>query len=223
MKSLRLKCAGIVSAAAMLAPAAVFAVNPIASGLSNAATAAGISGGCASVDCLVTIIGNVLNVALGFVGIILLLYFLYAGFMWMTAGGDEDKVKDATTTIRNAVVGLAIVMVAFAVSSFIMTSLSAGLSGTGAVPGSITTNTTLPGTPAPTGPTAGSTVHTCSCTCNQTSGTSGLGIACTPVSPCSQTRTSSGVSSMGECDAACGTACSSVGTYAGPGSFVYNM
>jgi len=165
MKSFRLISAGIMSAVAVSAPAAVFAaVNPIASGLSNAASAAGISGGCASVDCLVTIIGNVLNVALGFVGIILLLYFLYAGFMWMTAGGDEDKVKDATTTIRNAVVGLAIVMLAFAASSFIMSSLSAGLGGTTTTPGTGTeSSTTCPGTPACSGHGT-CTAGTCACT-----------------------------------------------------------
>ena len=72
---------------------------------------------------LQTMIGRIINILLGFIGIILLLIILYAGFLWMTAGGDEGQVKKAKAWIANSVVGLIIVVAAFAISSFVLGSL----------------------------------------------------------------------------------------------------
>lgn len=69
------------------------------------------------------IIGSLINVALGFLGILLLVYLLYAGFTWMTAGGDETKVKTARTMISQAVIGLIIIVAAFSISTFVLGSL----------------------------------------------------------------------------------------------------
>jgi type IV secretion system pilin len=79
-------------------------------------------GGAATAS-LPDVIGRLINVALGFIGILLLVYILWAGFMWMTAGGDEGKVKTATTMIRNAIIGLLIIIAAFAISNFVLGSL----------------------------------------------------------------------------------------------------
>jgi len=72
---------------------------------------------------LETIVGNIINVALGFLGVLLLAYLLYAGFLWMTAGGSEEGVTKAKTMIRNAIIGLIIIVAAFAISNFVLTSL----------------------------------------------------------------------------------------------------
>ncbi len=69
------------------------------------------------------IIGQIINVALGFLGVVLLVYLLYGGFLWMTSGGSEDGVKKAQTMIKNAVIGLVIIVAAFAISNFVLTSL----------------------------------------------------------------------------------------------------
>ena len=68
-------------------------------------------------------IGRLVNIALGFVGIILLGYIIFAGFLWMTAGGDTKKVDTAQAMIKNAVIGLLIVVAAFAISNFVLNSL----------------------------------------------------------------------------------------------------
>jgi len=86
----------------------------------NVGTAAGVQ--TQNVD-LPTMIGRLVNIALGFVGIVLLVYIVFAGFMWMTAGGDEKKTKDAMAMIKNAVIGLLIVVAAFAISNFVLNSL----------------------------------------------------------------------------------------------------
>jgi hypothetical protein len=85
----------------------------------NVGNAAGVKG---STD-LPTIIGNIINILLGFLGILFLVLLLWAGFEWMTAGGDDKKVQDATKRIRNAVIGLVVIVAGFAISNFVLTSL----------------------------------------------------------------------------------------------------
>src|SRR5690348_6787394 len=83
-------------------------------------TQAGIGGGAD----LFTIIGRVINVALGFVGIVLLGLLLYAGWLWMTSEGDAKKIDSAKTMIRNAIIGLLIIVSSFAIVNFILAQLA---------------------------------------------------------------------------------------------------
>ncbi len=95
-------------------------------------TQAGIGGGAD----LFTIIGRIINVALGFVGIILLGLLLYAGYLWMTSGGDSAKIEQAKSYIRNAIIGLIIIASSFAIVNFILAQLAGvtGFGGTGTGP-----------------------------------------------------------------------------------------
>ncbi len=100
--------------------------------LSDAATAAGVDGSVS----LMTLIGRIINVIFGFLGVILLGYILYAGYLWMTAQGDPKQVQTAKDTIRNAIIGLVIFASSFAIVSFILAQLAGvatgeGLFGTG--------------------------------------------------------------------------------------------
>lgn len=90
---------------------------------------------------LITIIGRIINIVLGFLGVILLILFLYAGFLWMTAGESAAKVEQAKTIMKNAVIGLVIIVAAFAITSYIM-KLLAGNLGNGGTTGN---GSTLPG------------------------------------------------------------------------------
>ncbi|MBP9827671.1 Ig-like domain-containing protein [Patescibacteria group bacterium] len=69
------------------------------------------------------IIGTIINVFLGFLGVIFLILVIYSGFLWMTAGGDDEKVNRAKQTLIRGAIGLAIVLSAFAITSFIMNAL----------------------------------------------------------------------------------------------------
>ncbi len=89
----------------------------------NLAGQVGQSAGLGQPKPLTEMIGQIINIALGFLGIVLLFYLLYAGFLWMTAGGDDAKVKKARGMINNAVVGLIIIVAAFAISTFVLGSL----------------------------------------------------------------------------------------------------
>ncbi len=81
---------------------------------------------------LEVIIGRIIAVFLGLLGIILLVIIMYAGYLWMTAGGNTDQVVKAKKWIINGVVGLVITLSAYVIASFIMNLFyDAGLWGGG--------------------------------------------------------------------------------------------
>lgn len=103
-------------------PAMALAQNPFQQAnttLDNVRGSAGITGN----NNIYQIAGKIINVVLGFLGIVLLAYMLYAGFLWMTSGGETEKAEQARTMIGNAVIGLIIIVSAFAISTFVLGSL----------------------------------------------------------------------------------------------------
>ncbi|QQR60455.1 hypothetical protein IPH19_03510 [Candidatus Uhrbacteria bacterium] len=93
-------------------------------GLSGAAAGTGLSTSCEGTECLLSIIGNVINLVLGFLGVVLLVMLLYAGFLWMTSGGDTKGVQAAKTMITNAVAGVVIVAISYALTAFVLGQLA---------------------------------------------------------------------------------------------------
>lgn len=86
-------------------------------------TNVGTQSGVGSPQPLPVIVGRIINVVLGFLGILLLVYLLYAGFLWMTAAGDDKQVGKAKEMIKNAVIGLIVIVAAFSISNFVLSSL----------------------------------------------------------------------------------------------------
>jgi len=69
------------------------------------------------------IAASVIRVILGFLGIIAVVIILLGGFKWMTAGGNEDKVGEAKKLIIAGIIGLVIIVAAFAIATFVLNSL----------------------------------------------------------------------------------------------------
>jgi hypothetical protein len=65
----------------------------------------------------------IINSVLGLFGILLLLYLILGAYQWMMAGGDQNKVTKAKDTIKNAIIGLIIIVVSFAVANFVINAL----------------------------------------------------------------------------------------------------
>lgn len=65
------------------------------------------------------IVASVIKVFLGFLGVIFVILILVAGFRWMTAGGNDENIKKATAQIRNAAIGLIIILAAYAITAFV--------------------------------------------------------------------------------------------------------
>lgn len=80
---------------------------------------------------LMEIIGTIISVVLGILGVVFLLLIIASGFFWMTAGGNEDKVKRAKRILINGTVGLVIVISSYAIASFILNAISDATGGGG--------------------------------------------------------------------------------------------
>lgn len=65
------------------------------------------------------IVGTVIQALLGIIGVVFLVLMLYAGFNWMIARGEEEKVEKAKDTITRALIGLIIVVGAYAIWAYI--------------------------------------------------------------------------------------------------------
>ncbi|MBI2551398.1 hypothetical protein HYV73_03595 [Candidatus Uhrbacteria bacterium] len=87
-------------------------------------TTAGTAGYDVSVYPDITIdIRRVMDVILGLLGIILFFLLMYGGFMYLTAAGDEKKTQKGKDTVRTAIMGLVIVVAAYAIVSFLFDQL----------------------------------------------------------------------------------------------------
>lgn len=87
--------------------------------LNNAATNYGPFAQTATETSAATIIGLVISVILGILGVIFLILTILAGIKWMTAGGNETKVKEAQTSIARATIGLVVIISSYAIWLFI--------------------------------------------------------------------------------------------------------
>lgn len=72
---------------------------------------------------------RIINVALGVIGIVLLVLILYAGFLYMTSGGEKDKIDTAKKIITNAIIGLIIILSAWAITRFVISKLLEATTG----------------------------------------------------------------------------------------------
>ncbi|PIR78090.1 MAG: hypothetical protein COU28_03600 [Candidatus Magasanikbacteria bacterium CG10_big_fil_rev_8_21_14_0_10_36_16] len=69
------------------------------------------------------IVTHIINVSLSLLGIIVTVLIIYAGFLWMTAGGDEAQAGKARKIIFAAVIGLIIILLAYAITRFVAINL----------------------------------------------------------------------------------------------------
>ena len=66
---------------------------------------------------------NIVQFILGFLGLIAVLIVLYGGFQWMTAAGNEEKVSSARATLTAGLIGLVIILSAYALTQFVITTV----------------------------------------------------------------------------------------------------
>lgn len=72
---------------------------------------------------LTSIVGIVIQTFLGILGVVFLVYMIYAGYNWMIAQGDEDRVTRAKDTIQRAIIGLIVTIAAYAISFWVFDKL----------------------------------------------------------------------------------------------------
>jgi len=72
-------------------------------------------------------IGNVVSVVingvLSIIGVIFLIEMFYAGYLWMTAQGNDEQVTKAKALIRQAIIGMIVIVAAYAIVYFVLSNL----------------------------------------------------------------------------------------------------
>lgn len=70
-----------------------------------------------------TIVGNLIKKLLPVIGALMLAMFIWGGFLWTTAGGDEGQVKKAKAVLSGAMIGMIIIVGAYVIVTNIVTIL----------------------------------------------------------------------------------------------------
>ena len=70
------------------------------------------------------IIGGVIKIIISLLGIVAAIIIIIGGFQWMTSGGSEEKIKKAKGLMINGIIGLVLVVFAYAIATFVISSLS---------------------------------------------------------------------------------------------------
>ncbi len=87
------------------------------------------------------VVARVIRVALGLVGIVMVVLILYGGWLWMSAGGNENQIEKAKQVLINAAIGLAIILSAYGIVLFVMRLFGvgdgSGLNGSGGTGSSV--------------------------------------------------------------------------------------
>ena len=107
--------------AAMMLPVAVMAqTSTVDLGLTYATET-----GLTTTDVRVTI-SRIINAFMGLLGIVAVVLILLGGFKWMMAAGNQDKIDEAKKLMMSGVIGLIIIMSAYAIAQFVIGAIIKG-------------------------------------------------------------------------------------------------
>jgi len=124
MRFIKKISAAISAYAIAFLPSTVLAQSGVSPGkpgdaLSGVGSALGQSGGD-----LPTLIGNIINIFIGILGIIFVVLVVYAGFLYLTAAGEDKKIEKAKSLLTQSVIGIIIILAAYAIANFVVTALT---------------------------------------------------------------------------------------------------
>ncbi len=93
-----------------------------------------------------SVLGTLINGALTLVGTIFFILMVYAGYLWMTARGEEAIIDKAKDIIRASIIGLVVILSAYAITVFVTSRFDTGAGGGAHCEPSISADaTTCPG------------------------------------------------------------------------------
>lgn len=68
--------------------------------------------------------GNIVKTVMGILGSITLLVFIAGGIMWLTSGGNQDKVQMGSKTMLYAIIGIFVIFASYAILSMVIKGLT---------------------------------------------------------------------------------------------------
>lgn len=116
--------------AVLVVPGFVFALDLGAGMAGGIAQQAGYSANTTDTTFSETL-GFVVRTILSFVGVIFISLMVYAGFLWMTARGDEGKIETSQNIIRSSIIGLIITIGAYSITAFVVPRILSRTTGSG--------------------------------------------------------------------------------------------
>ena len=69
---------------------------------------------------LETLAGRIVSTILSLLGVIFIIFIIYGGFLFMTASGNEEQTRKGRTIIVQSLIGLIVVLSAYAISYFVI-------------------------------------------------------------------------------------------------------
>jgi hypothetical protein len=80
-------------------------------------------GGCQLTDALKVVL-TVSDIMVKILGVVALVFFVYGGFIWVISAGDSNKIKQGQQILIGTIVGMIIVLAAYAAVKFLEDSLN---------------------------------------------------------------------------------------------------
>jgi hypothetical protein len=65
-------------------------------------------------------VARIINIVLGFLGVIFFALTIFAGFQYMTSAGNEEQTKKALALLKNAIIGLIIILMSWAITRYVL-------------------------------------------------------------------------------------------------------
>jgi hypothetical protein len=75
------------------------------------------------------ILNTVVNVILWVAGILAVIYLIWGGLTYVTAGGDAEKAGKGRVAITNAIIGIVIIAAALAIYNAVLGGIFSGITG----------------------------------------------------------------------------------------------
>ena len=72
---------------------------------------------------------NIINWVLVLAGVIAVVYLVYGGILYITAGGDAEKATKGRTAVINAIIGIIIILLAIVIVNWVMRIVQTGNAG----------------------------------------------------------------------------------------------
>jgi amino acid transporter len=91
--------------------------------LTSKLSGVGSAGGFGTSASLGQSIGQIVRAVLSLIGVIFMVYIVYAGYLWMTAQGKEEQIEKAKTILRGSIIGLIIVLGAYLITAFVVSNV----------------------------------------------------------------------------------------------------
>ena len=109
---------GILTLAASF-PGAAFAAAGLQDAIQGLGESAGGAGYNTTNASIPSYVGALINGALSTLGVLFLILMFYGGMLWLTAEGEQEKIKKARGFIFHSILGLILTLFSFGIAQFV--------------------------------------------------------------------------------------------------------